>query len=559
MATGTTEATPGTAAAEPGTPPPEPGPDQPPVRRPGRRRRWWLRWRVLAATAGSVVLLGIGGLVLAYVLIDVPAVNADVGKQATVFLYADGRSELGRVGTFNRIVVPLDRVPPHVRSAVLAAEDRDFYAHSGVSASGLARAVVVNLRGGAVQGGSTITQQYVKNALLSQERTYGRKFQEVFIAVKLERQYSKDQIIERYLNSIYFGRGAYGIQAAAKAYFNKDVRKLSISEGAVLAAVINSPIASDPSRGGQDRLERRWRYVLDGMVRTNALTPQVAAAQRLPRTAPRRADTMAGPRGYLIDAVQRELAGRGFSDAEIETGGLRIVTTIDRGLQRDVESAIDGRLWRRPGIPPGMRIGLIVLGPVQAPILAMYGGPDYLRRPFNDATQVPVPASVPDDTKIGLADMPRVVDIAATRIGPIPFAGRPLAPHVVTSVHDARGRMRYEQDGGFQVARGAQARRIILAGRATTGFDVSVIQRARAISNDRITFGRISSDGRSVAAAAASGRYTLALSLYREVGGKPVRIYDGENLTRSQAESLPWDIFGAVRRNPARGPVPGWR
>ena len=169
-----------------------------------------------------------------------------ISAQATIVYYDDGKTEIGRFGDQNRIIIPLDQVPDHVQKAVLAAEDRSFYENRGISPTGIARAFWTNLRGGATQGGSTITQQYAKNAYLSSERTYTRKFKEFFIAVKLARRDDKNKILADYLNTIYFGRRAYGIQTAAQTYFGVDAKDLTVEQGAVLASVIRSPAGYDP-------------------------------------------------------------------------------------------------------------------------------------------------------------------------------------------------------------------------------------------------------------------------------------------------------------------------
>ena len=159
--------------------------------------------------------------------------------------YDDG-SEIGRLGAQNRTSVPLAKIPILLRQAVLAAEDRKFYTNHAISPTGILRAFYLMARGGAVQGGSTITQQYAKTAFLSREQTLQRKLKELIIAIKLENQLSKDEILESYLNTIYFGRGAYGIQTAAQQYFGLDVEQLSIRQSAVLASVLRSPGYYDP-------------------------------------------------------------------------------------------------------------------------------------------------------------------------------------------------------------------------------------------------------------------------------------------------------------------------
>jgi membrane peptidoglycan carboxypeptidase len=169
----------------------------------------------------------------------------------------------------------LSQVPLAVQHAVLAAEDRNFYSEPGISPTGILRALLVDLKGGDIsEGGSTITQQYVKNAYLSPHRTLTRKLKEILIATKLARSRSKSTILDDYLNTIYFGRGAYGIQAAANAYFNEDVSDLTVSQGALLAAVIRGPSYYDPAiRGNRPAAKARWQYVIDGMIGCTSRRP----------------------------------------------------------------------------------------------------------------------------------------------------------------------------------------------------------------------------------------------------------------------------------------------
>jgi hypothetical protein len=485
-------------------------------------RPWWRRPRTwaLAAGAGCATVVAVAAGV--YSWFGVPPLKAAADREATVFYYADGRTELGRIGTDNRVSVPLSDVPAHVRDAVLSAEDRDFASNPGVSFTGLARALWVNLRGGALQGGSTITQQYVKNALLTPDRTLRRKVQELVVALKLERDHSKDEILESYLNTIYFGRGAYGIEAAAKAYFNKDVRDLSVSEGAVLAAVINSPVASDPSHGGQDRLGRRWRFVIDGMVKMGRLSPGDAAAQRLPRVLPHRPAVMAGTRGYLIDALRQELKDRGFSDIEIEMFGLRVVTTLDPRLQRRTNEVM-GQVLSGGALPGGARAGLVVLEPENSRVVAMYGGRDYLTRPFNNATQVGVPASLPDRVRVPFADIPRLTDLAASETDN-GASGTPAVPSMVSQVSypDGRvllrdGRVLDRRPADHPAAERAAARIGLLAKLGGIQSDDRV---PAAVGSGQTP---LSADGRSLAAVVRQ-RYAFAFSLYREAGNTQVRI-----------------------------------
>ncbi len=210
-----------------------------------RRRLPWKKIVLLGGAGGLLSLVAL--LSLGYAMTDIPKANAESTAGATRILFDDG-SEMGRVGGQNRIPVRLADVPQDVQEAILAAEDRGFYTEPGISPKGIVRALVTNVRGGGdiQQGGSTITQQYAKNAFLSTERTYTRKVKEVFIALKMTRQRSKESILEDYVNTIFFGRGASGIEVASQTYFAKPVGELTAAEGAVLAATIRSPGNYDP-------------------------------------------------------------------------------------------------------------------------------------------------------------------------------------------------------------------------------------------------------------------------------------------------------------------------
>jgi len=328
----------------------------------------------LGIVAGIGFLIAIAGAVAAYALTDIPNPNRQALQQASVLLYAGGKEEIVRFGETNRFSVPLARVPRHVRDAVLAAENRSFYSDNGVSPRGIARALWVNLRGGSLQGGSTITQQYVKNYYLEQDRTLTRKLREAVLAIKIDNELSKGQILESYLNTIYFGRGAYGIQAASKAYFNKDVEKLSVNEGAVLAAIIRAPGRYDPV-DNREAVEGRMRYVLNGMVEMGAITAADAADQEFPKIPEqKKAARLGGQNGYILDAVKKELKTRGIDEARLDAGGLRIETTIDKKAQESAVKAVEDEAPKAKGL----RIGLAAVEPGTGKVVAMYGGEDYL-------------------------------------------------------------------------------------------------------------------------------------------------------------------------------------
>ncbi len=347
-------------------------------------RRWVPSIRQLAVCGvlGAVLFACLMGI--AYVLIRIPGENALSKAQATVFAYED-TTTIASTGV-NRQKVSLDQVPQAVQNAVLAAEDRDFYENPGVSLKSITRAVVKNVTGGRIaQGGSTITQQVAKNSFLSQERSLWRKFREFFIAIKLDQKLTKDQILQRYLNVIWFGRGAYGIQAASQAYFGKDVKDLTVSEAAALAAIIPNPSAYTSD---QDRWENRWQYVLDGMVEQGWLTLDQKTKLKFPTVKKyTRGNQLAGPKGYLVDLVQKELDELGFTERALETEGLKVVTTFDPGMQAAAEKAVQEQLYESTSIPQDVQVGLAAVEPETGQIKALYGGQDFVKRQLNAATQ----------------------------------------------------------------------------------------------------------------------------------------------------------------------------
>ena len=337
---------------------------------------------------GGGFVLGVLAFTYAYFTVSIPDPKAFVNTQSTIIQYADG-SEIGRIGAENRQIVKLADIPLQVRRAVLAAEDRNFYNESAVSPTGMARAIFNDLRGGSLQGGSTITQQYAKTAFLNSGQTISRKIKEIVIAMKLQGQMSKDQILENYLNTIYFGRGSYGIQTASQVYFNRTVNQLNVSQAAVLASILNGPGYYDPYYGAANalRLHNRWAYVLDQMEKAKWITARQRANMKFPTLAPHvTAGTLSGPRGYVVSWVEHELANLGFSDQQLQTGGYVIKTTIDKTAEQAAIDAVNKGLPDSTKIPD-LRIGLVSIRPGSGEILALYGGKDYLVSQLNGATQ----------------------------------------------------------------------------------------------------------------------------------------------------------------------------
>jgi membrane peptidoglycan carboxypeptidase len=320
---------------------------------------------------------------MAYLIVDVPQPGDIRTNQVSTILASDGTSELAKIvpPEGNRVDINIDQVPQHVRDAVMAAEDRDFYSNPGFSFSGFARAVKNNLFGGDTQGGSTITQQYVKNALVGSQRAgisgIVRKAKELVIATKMSNEWSKDQVLQAYLNIIYFGRGAYGIAAASKAYFNKPVEQLTIADGALLAALIQRPSTLDPAVDPQGSAAR-WNWVLDGMVTIGALAPADRAAQVFPQTVPpgqsRAESQTTGPNGLIEREVTRELLDLfNIDERTLNTQGLQITTTIDPKAQEAAEKAVNKYL---EGQDPDMRAAVVSIDPKTGGVKAYYGGSD---------------------------------------------------------------------------------------------------------------------------------------------------------------------------------------
>ncbi len=332
-------------------------------------------------------VLGVAGFATAYALTDVPDPNELADAQVSTVYYADGTTPMGTFAARNRVNVSIGDVPVPVQRAVLAAEDRSFYENRGVSPTGIARALWNNLQGGSQQGGSTITQQYVKNYYLSADRSYKRKLDEFFIALKIDQQQSKDETLQDYLNTVYFGRDAWGIQAASQAYFGKNVQDLTVSEGALLAAVLKAPSSLDPRKDPEGAAER-VDYVLDGMVSEGWLSAADRASAGLPETIePSNDNEYAGPNGYLLATVRNELesATVGLTEEQIAAGGYKIVTTFDQKAQAAAVEAVQDQLPESR--PEGLQVALSAIDPRTGGVTAMYGGADYLARNRNAATQ----------------------------------------------------------------------------------------------------------------------------------------------------------------------------
>ncbi len=361
---------------------------QSPKKRPMNKRAVAKRvgkWALVVGLVGA--LLASAGLFFLYKTTDIPDPNKDFQTQTSFIYYANGKTELGKFATQNRESIPLKEMPQTIQDAVVSAENRTFWTDKGIDPKGILRAAFSNARGNSTQGASTITQQYVKILYLTQERSLKRKAKEAILSLKIQRQLSKSQILEGYLNTIYFGRGAYGIQAAARAYFNIDAKELSLDQSAVLASVLNNPTSFDPSNGKDARqaLKGRYDYVLSGMAEEGVITAEEAdkASRRLPEFPEIEAQSQyGGQRGHMLKLVRDELHSLGFDDQEIDGEGLRVTTTFTPKAMRAAERGV------KEAKPEGfgdkqLHIGAASVEPGSGALRGFYAGQDYLDSQIN--------------------------------------------------------------------------------------------------------------------------------------------------------------------------------
>ncbi|MET8993851.1 transglycosylase domain-containing protein [Amycolatopsis sp. NPDC004169] len=364
--------------------PPAAGPDEPadgvavPPAADPRRRRWRTVRRVLYVLSGLFFVVPAVAFVITYFSVDVPspATVAQSQGQAVTYLYADG-TEMGKdvpTGGNRQILTP-GQIPDVVKKAVIATEDASFETNSGFDVSGIARAAYNQVTGGS-GGGSTISQQYVKVSSGDDAPTLTRKWVELAKSFKMNQTYDKADIITAYLNIIYFGRGAYGIQAAAQAYFGKDAAQLNYSEAALLAGLIQQPGRSENATVARDR----WGTALDRMQRNGYLTAADRKAAKFPAPVPlveSRQATKINP--FVRKQVKAELAAAGIPEEKYYSGGFQVFTTIDSRAQEAAEKAVaDGMAGQTDD-----RIldALVAVDPKSGGVLAYYGGAPIVKGP----------------------------------------------------------------------------------------------------------------------------------------------------------------------------------
>lgn len=363
--------------------------------KPKPRQRHYVRNTLLTLLA--VLVLGVVAafttFLIAYATIDIPKPSQFAKAQVTSVYYADGTTPIGKFAEVNREIVDTTKLPKYIGNAVVASEDRTFWTNSGVDLRGIVRAFVNNVRGGSTQGASTLSQQYVERYYMSANTSEGNVFQrywkkaeEAIMALKVNKQQDKEQILDNYLNTIYFGRGAYGIQAASRAYFDKPAKDLNYSEAALLAGIIPAPSNYDPAANSK-MASLRWKRVIQNMATDGYITPKEKKAAVMPQTIPpmQSRQNFGGVNGYFMFQVRQELKDlAGLTDEQIDSMGLKVVTSIDKDKQQLMMDSV-ARMPKNHS--PNLRVAMISTDPKTGEIVAEYPGADYLKVQVNAATQ----------------------------------------------------------------------------------------------------------------------------------------------------------------------------
>ncbi|MBW3082029.1 transglycosylase domain-containing protein [Bifidobacterium phasiani] len=353
----------------------------------GRRKHRILKW--VLGVIGALLVAGIGAFAYLYVTTDIPEPESVAIAENTTVYYADGTTPIGTFSEQNRDIIDCSVLPDYVGQAVVASEDRSFYTNRGIDFIGIGRALWNNITTGSRQGGSTITQQYAERYYLGDTTTYLGKLREAILALKITQTQSKDEILCNYMNTIYLGRGAYGIQAAAQAYFGKNAADLTVSESAMLAGIIPSPSTWDPAVD-PDQAEARFERVIGIMESDGYITADEADQAAMPATIEySQSNAYQGPNGYLLQMVRDELTGDGaFTAEQLDTGGYSIITTIQKDKQDLMYATVSPSQNGMQGVvPDGMEFGAISVNAHDGSIISVYAGEDYLTKQLNQATQ----------------------------------------------------------------------------------------------------------------------------------------------------------------------------
>ena len=334
------------------------------------------------------IILGILTVAWMYVTTDIPQPDKIAMADKTKVYYADGKTEIGSFAEQNREIINCSVLKPYVGNAIIASENRSFYKDGGIDLKGIGRAIIHNVTSKGRWGGSTITQQYAERYYLGETKTYLGKLHEAILALKIAQTQDKNTVLCNYMNTIYLGRGAYGIQAAAKAYFGVEAKDLTLSQAAMLAGIIPAPSSWDPAIMPKEA-NIRFKRVLRIMLKDKYITNEEYKNARMPQTINQTKQNMyAGPQGYLLQMVRSELTGGGaFTKEDLDTGGYRIITTIDKAKQDLMFNVASPTAGARGITPQGVQTGAMSVNPKDGSIISVYAGDDYLSKPLNNATQ----------------------------------------------------------------------------------------------------------------------------------------------------------------------------
>ena len=365
---------------------------------------WWRHWTwrkalgLVLGTIGAFIVLGAIALVVAYEQTPVPTQAMAATGYAQSVVYSSSGTLIGRFGTTNRQELPYNQIPQPIINAVLAAEDRSFWTEGGVSPTGVVRAAYEDVTGsgGSLQGGSTITQQFVRNYYtgIGTQQTVSRKIKEIFVAMKVAKEKSKQWILQNYLNTIYLGDGAYGVQAAAETYFGKPVGQLTVAQDAVIAAMIQQP-STYPLPQYRAQLTARWHYVLDGMAAMGNLSAHDAATAKFPGLKDHVSQTFGKDvwDPYVMYMLEQELEQiYGFSQSDVYTGGYVIKTSLDDTKMAQLYAAVSQNEAQinssSAPFESYMHVGAVLENPANGEIDALYPGPGEVGYKYNGTGRV---------------------------------------------------------------------------------------------------------------------------------------------------------------------------
>jgi penicillin-binding protein 1A len=349
---------------------------------------WWTSLGLL----GFLLVLLVGAINLGFVVAKSAASLPDIRllanwhpSESSIIYDVTGKTIANIHGDEDRTVVSLGEMSPYIKKALLAIEDTRFYQHNGIDFRGTGRAIVQNLKGGDLQGGSTITQQLVKNLFLTSERSIGRKLAEAILAIRVEQQYSKDRILELYLNQVYFGNFAYGIEKAAQRYFGLHAKELTIGQAALLAGMLKAPSQLSPYHHPK-KAKLRQREVLGNMLKYGYISnTQYIEARNAPWQLKAQGGSTLNQHPYFVSFVLAQLEER-FGPDTVRRGGLKVYTTISSSIQAHAEKVLKEAIRRYQRVSPVDQGALVAMDLNTGHVLALVGGADYQKSQFNTAT-----------------------------------------------------------------------------------------------------------------------------------------------------------------------------